>query len=190
MTETAQAHRTCPVWVGYLLASPIRTLVQNPQKILGPHVSPGMRVLEVGPGMGFFTLPMARLVGPSGRVTCVDVEEKMLVALMRRARRANLADRIETRVCDADSLGVADLALRIDFVLAFAVVHEIGDPDRLFREVQTVLTPSGRVLFAEPSGHVSGPAFQESLSRAEHNGLHMVDSPQISRSRAAILKRS
>ena len=149
-----------------------------------------MHVLEVGPGMGFFTLPLARLVGPRGRVTCVDVQEKMLAALMRRARRANFAERIEARTCGSDSLGVADLALKMDFVLAFAVVHEIGDADRFFREVQSALKPGGRVLFAEPSGHVSEPAFQESLSLAGHNGLQRVDSLKILHSRAAVLERS
>jgi ubiquinone/menaquinone biosynthesis C-methylase UbiE len=186
----AQHHRVCPVWVGYLLASPIRTLVQNPRKILAPHVSAGMRVLDVGPAMGFFTLPLARLVGPSGRVICVDVQERMLSTLMRRARRAHLADRIEARGCDADSLRVADLARTIDFVLAFAVVHEVGDASRFFREVQGVLTPRGRVLFAEPRGHVSARAFQESLSAAKQNGLHQTESLKIARSHAAILERA
>ena len=185
----AQHHRVCPVWAGYFLVSPIRALLQNPQKILAPHISLGMHVLEVGPAMGFFTLPLARLVGPTGRVICVDVQEKMLGALMRRARRANLADSIEARVCDADSLRVADLVLNIDFVLAFAVVHEIGDAARFFREVQSVLKPRGRVLFAEPRGHVSERAFQEALSVAEHNGLQEFDSLKIARSRAAILER-
>ena len=186
----AQHHRICPVWVGYLLASPIRTLFQNPQKILAPYVSSGMRVLDIGPAMGFFTLPLARLVGPRGRVICVDVQEKMLSALMRRARRANLADRIEARVCDADSLRVTDLAPTIDFVLAFAVVHEVGNAARFFGEIQSVLTPRGRVLFAEPRGHVSEGAFQESLAVAKQNGLHETESLKIVRSHAAILERA
>jgi SAM-dependent methyltransferase len=186
----APHHRICPVWVGYLLASPIRALLQNPQTILAPHLSSGMRALDLGPAMGFFTLPMARLVGPSGRVICVDVQSRMLDVLMRRARRANLADRIEPRVCDATSLRVADLASTIDFVLAFAVVHELGDAARFFAEVQTVLTPRGRVLFAEPRGHVSDQAFQESLAVAMQNGLRKTESLKIVRSRAAILERA
>jgi ubiquinone/menaquinone biosynthesis C-methylase UbiE len=189
MKEAMPDHHACPVWVGHLLASPIRTLFQNPQKILASHVSSDMRVLEVGPGMGFFTLPMARLVGPSGRVVCVELQAKMLEALMRRARRAGLAERIEARTCGPDSLGVSDLALSIDFVLAFAVVHEIGDSERFFREIQTVLKPGGRVLFAEPSGHVSESAFQVSLSAAEHCGLRKVDSLKILHSRTVVLER-
>jgi len=137
--------------------------------------------------MGFFSLPLATLVGPNGRVICVDVQGKMLHALLRRARRANLADRIQTRVCEANSLGVADLAAEIDFVLAFAVVHEVGNVAGFFSEVQGVLKPKGRVLFAEPRGHVSERAFQESLSIAEHNGLQQVDSLKIARSHAVVL---
>ncbi len=185
----ARHHRVCPVWVGYLLASPIRALFQSPKKILAPYVSPGMHVLDVGCAMGFFTLPLARLVGPRGRVICVDMQEKMLDALMRRARRANLADRIEARVCQTDSLCVADLARKVDFVLAFAVVHEVGDAARFFGEVQSVLKPGGRLLFAEPKGHVSEHAFQESLSAAAHSGLRTIDSLRIARTHAALLER-
>jgi hypothetical protein len=58
----------CPSWAGYLLASPIRKLLQNPNRILSPYVRAGMNVLEPGPGMGFFTLELARLVGLEGRV--------------------------------------------------------------------------------------------------------------------------
>ncbi len=189
-TTKTHSHRVCPVWVGYLLASRLRTLLHNPQKILAPHVRSGMHVMDVGSAMGFFSLPLARLVGPSGRVICVDVQERMLQALLRRARRAQLADRIETRVCDADSLRVADLVARIDFVLAFAVVHEVDNATRFFSEVQSVLKPHGRVLFGEPKGHVSDRAFQDSLSIAEQSGLTKVDSLQIARSHAVLLERA
>jgi ubiquinone/menaquinone biosynthesis C-methylase UbiE len=192
MTAMAKthSHRVCPVWVGYLLASPIRALLHNPQKILGPHVRSGMHVMDVGPAMGFFSLPLARLVGPGGRVICVDVQEKMLQALMRRARRAQLADRIETRACNADGLRVDDLAGKMDFVLAFAVVHEVDSAARFFAEVQRVLKPGGRVLFGEPKGHVSEHAFQESLSIAAQSGLTKIDSLKIARTHAVVLERA
>jgi ubiquinone/menaquinone biosynthesis C-methylase UbiE len=168
----------------------MRTLLQNPQTILAPHVRAGMRVLDVGPAMGFFTLPLAGLVAPSGRVICVDIQERMLSVLMRRACRAGLADRIEARVCDPTSLRVVDLARTIDFVLAFAVAHEVGDAARFFEEVQSVLTPRGRVLFAEPRGRVSDRAFDESLSVAMQKGLHKTESLKITRSHAAMLDRA
>ena len=84
------AHRVCPWWIGYFLASPLRKLRQDPHAVLSPFVREGMVVLEPGPGMGFFTLELARLVGPRGRVVAVDVQARMLSGLRRRARRAKL----------------------------------------------------------------------------------------------------
>jgi predicted O-methyltransferase YrrM len=106
----------CPWYVGYLLASPLRRLFLNPGKILRPYVKEGMTVLEVGPGMGFFSLPLAKLVGESGHVICVDIQEKMLKNLRKRADNAGLLWRIETRLCaDASS------RTRKNFSLKFSI---------------------------------------------------------------------
>src|SRR5512143_3641127 len=101
--------KVCPWWLGYFLAAPIRRLWQDPRAIVSPWVSEGMTVLEPGPGMGFFTLELARLVGTTGRVGAVDVQLDMLEGLIRRARRAQLKDRIETREANGQELGVDDL---------------------------------------------------------------------------------
>ena len=183
------AKHVCPVWVGYLLASPMRKLIQNPKKILGPHVSNGMTVLDVGCAMGFFSLPMARLVGPNGRVVCVDLQEKMIHSLARRAHKAGLSDRIEARSCRQDSLGLEDLRGGIDFALASAVVHEVPDPASLFGEIADTLKPHGRLLVTEPKWHVSAAGFDASVSLAEQNGFEVVDRPSIARSRAVLLEK-
>src|SRR5437868_8621484 len=110
------SERVCPVWVGYLLASPLRKFAPNPDKILSPYVKEGMTVLDIGSAMGFFSIPMAQMVGPEGKVICVDMQEKMLERLQKRAHKAGVADRIETRLCGQDTLrlqdvkGTADLA--------------------------------------------------------------------------------
>ena len=116
-------HNVCPWWIGYLLASPVRRIFNNPDKVLAGHVRPGMIVLEPGPGMGFFTLELARLVGNAGRVIAVDIEPRMLDGLRRRAARAGFLDRVEIRQALPDSLGLADLTAVVDFTLAFAAVH-------------------------------------------------------------------
>ena len=67
--------------------NPLRKLVYKPENILKPYINEGMTVLEVGSGMGFFTLPMARLVGESGHVVCVDLQERMIRAVKKRARQ-------------------------------------------------------------------------------------------------------
>jgi len=139
--------------------------------------------------MGFFSLPLARLVSPNGRVICVDFQEKMIKSLRRRARRANLANRIDARVCHRDSLGLDDLVEAIDFALAFAVVHEVLDASRLFREICNVLKPSAKLLVAEPKGHISTKAFDVLVSAAERNALRVVDKPRIALSHTIVLEK-
>ena len=181
------AHRVCPWWIGYFLASPLRKLRQDPHTILSPFVREGMVVLEPGPGMGFFTLKLARLVGPPGRVVAVDVQPRMLSALRRRAGRARLLDRIETRQVPEDGMGLRDLAGAVDFALAFAMVHEVPDPARFLAEVAAALKPGARLLLAEPAGHVNEQEFAATLELAEHSGLRLESRPVIPSSRAALL---
>jgi ubiquinone/menaquinone biosynthesis C-methylase UbiE len=181
------AHRLCPFWVGYFLANPLRRLVHDPEKILSPFVADGMTVLDIGPAMGFFTLPLARMVGAGGEVLAVDLQEKLLEKLRKRARKAELADRITTRACGANSLDLEEFDGRVDFVLAFAVVHEVPDVGALFNEIFRLMKPGGECLFAEPAGHVSVPDFAQSLSLAEEVGFRASEGPEITWSHSALL---
>ncbi len=182
------SQRICPWWLGYLLASPVRRwLGQNPFKILSPYVREGMTVLEPGPGMGFFTIALAQLVGATGRVIAADVQPKMIEGLKTRAARANVFDRIDCRVCSAETMGLNDLVGKIDFTLAFAIVHEFPDADRFFDEVARATKPQGRVLLAEPKGHVDELKFEAELRSAAAVSLHVESKPTIPRSHAALL---
>ena len=109
------AERVCPWYIGYILANPLRNLFQKPKKILGEYVAPKMTVLDIGSAMGFFSLAMAKMVGPVGKVIAVDVQEKMINSLKRRTARAGFKDIIDCRVCSESSLEVKDLAGQIDF---------------------------------------------------------------------------
>src|SRR5271165_4229881 len=183
-------HGICPWWVGYFLASPIRKLMQDPERILQPYVHAGMSVLEPGPGMGFFTLALARLVGPRGRVIAVDVQPRMVAGLRRRARRAGLLDRIDARVTPASTMALDSYDGAVDFVLAFAVVHEMPSAMTFFAEAARAMKPGASLLLAEPAGHVNDQDFAEELKLASEVGLAAVDRPTVSRSHAALLKRS
>jgi len=184
-----KAELLCPVWVGYLLANPLRKLIQDPRGILAPYVKSGMTALDVGSAMGFFSLPMAELVGPDGRVICVDLQEKMIKSLERRAGKAGLAVRVQTRVCSQSSLGLDDLRDRVDFALAFAMVHEVPDAATLFSDIHGALKPGGTVLVAEPKGHVTREGFEASVSAAVQSGFEIVDKPIIRLSHAVLLSR-
>lgn len=164
-------HEVCPWWLGYFLAGRWRRLVQDPAAILRPFVSEGMVVFEPGPGMGFFTLELARLVGCDGKVVAVDVQPRMISELRRRAKEAGLLDRIDARLGPGDGMGIDDLRGRVDFVLAFAVVHEFPDPERFFAEAYAALKPGGRLLLAEPAFHISRREFETLLGAARKSGF-------------------
>jgi len=183
-------HNVCPWWAGYLLTSPIRKLTQDPARILRPYVRAGMTVLEPGPGMGFFTLELARLVGPAGRVVAVDVQSRMIAGLKRRADRAGLLDRIDARVAPEATMALDACEGTIDFVLAFAMVHELPSAAAFFTEAARAMKPGASLLLAEPAGHVTEEDFGSELKLAAAAGLAAVDRPQIWRSRAALLRKS
>lgn len=183
------AERLCPVWVGYFLNCPLRKLGQNPRKLLATHVAEGMTVLDVGCAMGFFSLPLARMVGPTGKVICVDVQERMIKSLQKRAHKAGLADRVDTRVCADSSLGLDDLRGGIDFALAAAVVHEVPHGGKFFCELREVMKPTARLLLVEPKGHVSAEDFHKTVSIATQKGLAVTGNPVIFRSRAVLLAK-
>lgn len=180
------AHHVCPWWLGYVLASPLRRLVHDPRAILAPYVSPGMVVVEPGPGMGFFTLELARLVGPTGRVIAIDVQPRMIAALERRARRAGLGDRITARVTSGPQLGLDDVRGRVDFALAFAMLHEVPNSAGLLKELAVALKPGGKLLIAEPRGHVPDAEFAKTLQQAEAAGFTIASRPPIPRSLTAV----
>ncbi len=182
-------HRVCPWWLGCVLASPVRRLLQDPVAVVKPYVREGMTVLEPGPGMGFFTLEMARQVGASGRVIAVDIQSRMIAGLKRRLVKAGLLDRTDVRLAPSDSLGLEDLRGKVDFALAMAVVHEMPSANRFFAEVAQAMKPGATLLLAEPSGHVKQSAFDAELLDAAAAGLELAVRPTIRRSQAALLKK-
>ena len=183
------SERVCPWWLGYVLAAPMRKLAQNPARILLPYVKKGDTVLDAGSAMGFFSLPMAQLIGETGHVVSVDLQEKMIRGLKRRAVKNGVEKRMEMRVCTPQSLCIDDLVEKVDFALAFAVVHEVPDPARFFREIYSSVRKGGLLLFSEPTGHVTQEGFNNTLAVARDIGFHVVSFPVIRRSYSALLAK-
>jgi ubiquinone/menaquinone biosynthesis C-methylase UbiE len=167
----------CPWWsVPLTIDLPFRRLLHDPQKIVGPYVKPGMTVMDVGCGVGWFSIPMARMVGDHGKVIAVDLQPQMLDMLLRRAEKAGVAARIEMHRCERDRLGVD---AEVDFALVFAMLHEVPDQCRLLGEIRDCLKPGGKLLLAEPPIHVSGKAFANEVAIAEKVGFQVVERPQV-----------
>ncbi len=180
-------HKVCPPWIGYFLLNPFRKFFEHPDKLLGPFVREGMTVLEPGCGMGFFTLPLARMVGPQGRVVAAEIQEKMLSVLSRRAGKAGLSDRIDLRHIGEDGLGLADLSNKVDFAAAIHVVHEVPDQTVFFKEIWEAQKPGGKLLVIEPKGHISQGEFEHSVAEAKKIGFKPEALPEKMDGRKALL---
>lgn len=173
----------CPWWFGYSFDNPVRRLVHDPASIFAGLVREGHVVADIGCGLGYFSLGLAELVGPAGRVIAIDVQQEMLKRAARRATRKGMDDRIDFRVCTPDSLGLSE---KIDFALAFWMVHEVPDREAFFAEVGAALAPDGHLLVAEPIIHVTGPRFAETIDIARSSGLVVSTGPAVRFSRSII----
>jgi len=180
------ATHICPVAGADWLTSPLRRLLNNPRRILSDLVAEGDVVVDVGCGPGFVTLPLAEMVGKTGRVIAVDIQEGMLTKLRARAEAAGLADRIQLHLAGATSLGVAGPA---DFALAFWMAHEVPDQGRFFREIGGFLREGGRFLLVEPIGHVSRARFRQTVETVEEAGFAPLSRPRAGLDRAVLFRR-
>ena len=176
----------CPWWGGYFLDNWVRRLIHRPEEVLAPFLSPGMSVLDFGCGMGLFSIAAARLVGQTGRVFAIDLQPQMLSTLSNRATRAGVADRIQTHACPRDSLGIR---VSCEFAIAFWSLHETPDQRVILSEVFELLAHGGRLLVAEPRGHVTGKAFDEMTAVAEAIGYRIDGQPAIRLSRAVAFRK-
>ena len=182
--------RTISLWLDYVVGKFLRRLFQNPKRILRDYVKPGMTVLDVGAGKGYFSVGMAKMVGSNGRIVAVDLEAHEIESLKKRAARAGVSERIDARVCDERSLAIDELAGRVDFALAYYVVHHAPDVDALMAEVHKALKPRGKFLIAEPSHHASAEYCAATEAAAEQAGFVPSDHPKLTRDWAVLFRKS
>jgi ubiquinone/menaquinone biosynthesis C-methylase UbiE len=130
---------------------------------------------------------MAQMVGDQGRVIAVDLQQQMLNMLRRRAERAGVADRIQFHKCEQDRLAVEAQA---DFALAFAMLHEVPDQNRLLSEIYACLKPAAKLLLAEPPIHVSRNTFAKEVAIAEEVGFRAMERPPVRWCSAAVLEKA
>jgi ubiquinone/menaquinone biosynthesis C-methylase UbiE len=131
----------------------------------------GERILEIGPGTGYYTLDLAEWVGREGRLEIFDLQQEMIDHTMGRVADRGLVNVIPTRG-DARELPYDDSSL--DAVVLTTVLGEIPDQERALREIARVLRPGGRLVVGELFGdpHFVSPSALE--RRAAVGGLRPV----------------
>lgn len=176
----------CPWWLAYTFDNPIRRLFHKPEKIFSPYLQERMTAVDIGCGMGYFSIGLAKIVGEKGSVISVDLQQKMLDVLENRAKRAGVVHRIRLHRCEADNIG---LDVEADFVLTFWMAHETPNPQELMKQVYAILKPQGKYFLAEPRGHVSSDRFREISECATQADFKVFDRPQITFSRAVVFEK-
>ena len=177
-------NKVCPVEKAGGLDNSIRRFFQNPHKILNPYLKKGMTVLDMGCGPGFFTIEIAKLLDGSGKVIAADLQEGMLELVRQKINGTELEQRIVVHKCQNTTIGVNE---KIDFVLAFYVVHEVPDQNQLFQEFKSILKSNGKIFLVEPKFHVNRKAFETMLELASSIGFKIIDRPKLFLNRAVLL---
>lgn len=164
-----------------LLSDERRALLDPDRFLARLGIRAGATVADLGAGPGFFTLPLARCVGESGRVFAVDVSPDMIEVLRQRLADHGGMPQVVAAVSTERELPVPDHAVELA-LLAF-VLHEIADPDTFLAGVRRVLAPGGRLVVLEwvPQEESIGPPLHERLPVAEserilgHAGFEVVE---------------
>jgi ubiquinone/menaquinone biosynthesis C-methylase UbiE len=175
----------CPAEFAGSLDNSFRRWFHNPQKILEPYIRQGMSVLDLGCGPGVFTVELAKLVGESGKVVAADLQDGMLEIVGKKIKGTALEKRVLLHKCQETNIGQVD---KVDFILAFWMVHEVPDHDRLFEELKSILKSDGCLYIIEPKFHVNRTAFEKMTNRIKNRGFRIVERPRVFFSRAIILK--
>ena len=182
-------HKVCPSSCAGFLTNPLRWLIHSPGKVLDGYIRPGDTVLDFGCGPGYFTIPMARMVGDTGTVWAVDIQDEMLELTRRTAEHEGLLSRIRLHRSSSGSLDL-DMSPVVSFALAFHVLHETTDQVSILKDLNRVLRPSGLLLIAEPVGIVGSREFHATVETAIGAGFTEKERPFILLSRSVLLEKA
>ena len=180
-------NHVCPWWLAYTFDNPLRACFHNPEQILGLVVKEGMTVADIGCGMGYFSIGMAKLVKADGRVIAADTQKEMLAVVEKRARNAGIFDIVRTHLCKDSQIGIPG---PIDFALTFWMVHETPEKKNFLQQIHSMLSDSGSLLIAEPKFHVTRLQFEKQIDIALNVGFRIKNAPKIAFSHSVLLKKA
>jgi ubiquinone/menaquinone biosynthesis C-methylase UbiE len=176
-----------PVEDSGALEGSFRFRFQNPQELLGPYIKPGMTVLDLGCGPGFFTTEIARMLNGSGRVIAADIQDGMLDKVRQKILGTELEGLVQIHKCQEKSVNLTD---KVDFVLAFYSFHEMSSFNNIIDDLKSLIKPNGEIFIAEQRFHVRKKAFNEIIDLMRLKGFEVTRKPKVFLSRAVLMKIS
>jgi len=167
------------------LESRFRLLLQNPGRILKKHIHPGMIVLDLGCGTGYFTVEIAKLLKKEGKVIAADVQKGMLDILINKVSDSELQNQIQIHNNRENTLNLTE---KVDFIFAFYSFHEMKYLDSIINELQNVIMADTKIFISEQKFHVSKYTFNTIVQKMENIGFEIYKKPRIFLSRTVIMK--
>jgi ubiquinone/menaquinone biosynthesis C-methylase UbiE len=177
---------TCPWWLAYSWDHRLRKLIHNPDTFIRPLLKPGDKTADLGCGMGYFSVAMARYVGTTGRVFSVDIQEKMLDALKKRIAKFELQNIITPVLTNEEKIPSQG---PFDFILSFWMLHKVNKQVQFLEAWMSLLKETGTFLLVEPKIHISNKKFDLEIERCIKVGLEIIDYPRIGLSRSILFKK-
>lgn len=177
---------TYPHELAVMLLFPLRRIVLSPEKLVRHlHLTRTSRVLEVGPGPGFFSIDVARAI-PQGRLELVDIQLEMLQKARGRLRRAGVRN---TGYTQANAVKLPFRSGAFDVAFLVAVLGEVPDPKACLASIADVLRPGGLLSVAELPGDPDAVTEEHLRTLTQGTGLEFVDSLRVSRGFLASFRR-
>jgi CAAX protease family protein len=177
---------TYPHELAVMLLFPLRRIVLSPEKLVRHlQLARTSRVLEVGPGPGYFSIDVARAI-PGGRLELVDIQLEMLQKARARLRRADVRN---TGYIQANAVTLPFRPGAFDVAFLVAVLGEIPDPKAGLASIAHVLRPGGLLLVVELPGDPDAVTEEQLRTLTQGTGLEFVDSLRMSRGYLARFRR-
>ena len=177
---------TYPHQLAGVLLFPLRRMILSPERLVRHlRLTRASRVLEIGPGPGFFSIDVARAV-PEGRLELVDIQREMLPKARRRLRRAGVRNAGYTQ---ATAVTLPFRAGAFDVAFLVAVLGEVPDPKACLAAIADVLRPGGLLAVAELPGDPDAVTEEQLRTLSQGTGLELVDAERVSRAFLARLRR-
>lgn len=168
-----------PHFLVYFIDNPLRQAAQPPQLTIERlGIKPGMRVLEIGPGSGTYTLAAAGAVGPTGSVVTVEIDPRIAARLERRLEQERV---VNVRVVQGDAQQLDLDEASFDALFLITVMGEIPDQAKALREFHRVLKQDGTLGLSEllvdpdfePADRVIGRCREAGFTLLERSGNWM-----------------
>lgn len=160
-----------PQFLANVIDNPLRRAIQPPIETAIRHgLKKGMKVLEIGPGNGQYTIAAANVLGSEGKIVTIDIEKKMIERVIKRMKQENITN-VQAEVADVYKLPYKDSYF--DLIYMIAVINEIPDQKSALKEFHRVLNKDGLLVFSELLMDPDYPTATSLIKKAHSNGFKL-----------------